>query len=160
MSGSKLTDKQILGFSRWFAFIGAFLAMFMISPYEYAFSAFSHDVTQFFHISTVFLGTVFTINIFLESVFGWPAGWLRDRYGPWLLQLIAAFLVCIGYFAAIFGSPGLLLWVYAIIGGIGAGIVYNNSVTVANKWFPDHRATIAGTISAGFSWGSIPIILL
>ncbi|MFP3161496.1 MAG: MFS transporter [Vulcanisaeta sp.] len=160
MSGSKLTDKQILGFSRWFAFIGAFLAMFMISPYEYAFSAFSHDVTQFFHISTVFLGTVFTINIFLESVFGWPAGWLRDRYGPWLLQLIAAFLVGIGYFAAIFGSPGLLLWVYAIIGGIGAGIVYNNSVTVANKWFPDHRATIAGTISAGFSWGSIPIILL
>jgi len=160
MSGSKLTDKQILGFSRWFAFIGAFLAMFMISPYEYAFSAFSHDVTQFFHISTVFLGTVFIINIFLESVFGWPAGWLRDRYGPWLLQLIAAFLVGIGYFAAIFGSPGLLLWVYAIIGGIGAGIVYNNSVTVANKWFPDHRATIAGTISAGFSWGSIPIILL
>ncbi len=155
-----MTDKQILGFSRWFAFIGAFLAMFMISPYEYAFSAFSHDVTQFFHISTVFLGTVFTINIFLESVFGWPAGWLRDRYGPWLLQLIAAFLVGIGYFAAIFGSPGLLLWVYAIIGGIGAGIVYNNSVTVANKWFPDHRATIAGTISAGFSWGSIPIILL
>ena len=161
MGGSpQLTDKQILGFSRWFAFIGAFLAMFMISPYEYAFSAFSHDVTQFFHISSVFLGTVFTVNIFLESVFGWPAGFVRDRYGPWLLQLIAAFLVGIGYFAAIFGSPSLLLWVYAVIGGIGAGIVYNNSVTVANKWFPDHRATVAGTISAGFSWGSIPIILL
>jgi len=155
-----LTDKQILGFSRWFAFIGAFLAMFMISPYEYAFSAFSHDVIQFFHIGAVFLGTVFTVNIFLESVFGWPAGWVRDKYGPWLLQLIAAFLVGIGYFAAIFGSPTLLLWVYAIIGGVGAGIVYNNSVTVANKWFPDYRATVAGTISAGFSWGSIPIILL
>ena len=93
-------------------------------------------------------------------MFGWPAGFIRDRYGPWLLQLIAAFLVGIGYFAAIFGSPSLLLWVYAIIGGIGAGIVYNNSVTVANKWFPDYRATVAGTISAGFSWGSIPIILL
>ncbi|MGC8607534.1 MAG: MFS transporter [Vulcanisaeta sp.] len=157
---SKLTDKQILGFSRWLAFVGAFLAMFMISPYEYAFSAFSHDVTQFFHISAVFLGTVFTVNVFLESVFGWPAGFVRDRYGPWLLQLIAAFLVGIGYFAAIFGSPALLMWVYAVIGGIGAGIVYNNSVTVANKWFPDHRATVAGTISAGFSWGSIPIILL
>ncbi|WP_252900745.1 hypothetical protein [Vulcanisaeta sp. JCM 14467] len=106
MGGSpQLTDKQILGFSRWFAFIGAFLAMFMISPYEYAFSAFSHDVTQFFHISSVFLGTVFTVNIFLESVFGWPAGFIRDRYGPWLLQLIAAFLVGVGYFAAIFGLP-------------------------------------------------------
>ncbi len=52
------------------------------------------------------------------------------------------------------------MWVYAIIGGVGAGIVYNNSVTVANKWFSDYRATVAGTISAGFSWGSIPIILL
>jgi OFA family oxalate/formate antiporter-like MFS transporter len=50
-----LTDKQILGFSRLFAFIGAFLAMFMISPYEYAFNAFFHDVIQFFHISAVFL---------------------------------------------------------------------------------------------------------
>ncbi|WP_069807591.1 MFS transporter [Vulcanisaeta thermophila] len=157
---SGLTDKQILGFSRWFAFVGAFLAMLVISPYQYAFSAFSHDVTQYFHISAVFLGTVFTVTIFLESVFGWPTGFIRDRFGPWLLQLIAAFLVGIGYFAAIFGSPGLLLWVYAVIGGIGAGIVYNNSVTVANKWFPDYRATTAGLISAGYSWGSIPIILL
>ncbi len=102
--------------------MGAFLAMFMISPYEYAFSAFSHDVTQFFHIGAVFLGTVFTVNVFLESVFGWPAGFVRDRYGPWFLQLIAAFLVGIGYFAAIFGSPALLLWSMRLLVVLGLAL--------------------------------------
>lgn len=32
------TDKQILGFSRWWLFVIAFLAMCVISPYEYAWS--------------------------------------------------------------------------------------------------------------------------
>ena len=33
------TDKEILGYSRWVVFIAAFLAMAVISPYEYAWSS-------------------------------------------------------------------------------------------------------------------------
>ncbi len=47
-----------------------------------------------------------------------------------------------------------LLYVAAIIGGIGAGSVYGTCVGNALKWFPDRRGLAAGATAAGFGAGA------
>ena len=47
-----------------------------------------------------------------------------------------------------------LLYIAAIIGGIGAGSVYGTCVGNALKWFPDRRGLAAGATAAGFGAGA------
>ena len=47
-----------------------------------------------------------------------------------------------------------LLYVGAVVGGVGAGIIYGASVGNALKWFPDRRGLAAGLTAAGFGAGS------
>jgi len=47
----------------------------------------------------------------------------------------------------------LLLYLGAIVGGIGAGAVYGACVGNALKWFPDRRGLAAGITAMGFGAG-------
>src|SRR6185436_12619261 len=47
-----------------------------------------------------------------------------------------------------------LLYLGAVIGGIGAGAVYGACVGNALKWFPDRRGLAAGITAMGFGAGS------
>ena len=48
----------------------------------------------------------------------------------------------------------MLLYIAAILGGIGAGSVYGTCVGNALKWFPDRRGLAAGATAAGFGAGA------
>src|SRR5690242_21961127 len=52
-----------------------------------------------------------------------------------------------------------LLYVAAVIGGIGAGAVYGTCVGNALKWFSDRRGLCAGLTAAGFGAGSALTII-
>ena len=79
---SQLTDKQILGYSRYVVFIAAFLSMAVISPYEYAWSSMSGHIGQIYHWSHTQIGWMFTLFVVFESVGTLPGGILRDKFGP------------------------------------------------------------------------------
>lgn len=152
------SDKQILGYSRWVVFAAAFLAIGVISPYEYAWSSMSGHIGKFYGWSPTQIGWMFTLFVVLESVGTLPGGILRDRFGPRIVTVVAGIIAGVGIFAISLGpsySVVLILW---CLGSFFAGFVYNTAVTTANKWFPDHRGWVTGLIAGAFAWGALPFI--
>ncbi len=154
------TDKDILGYSRWWAFLAAWLAMAIISPYEYAWAAIDKSVGHLYGWDEAQLGLMFTLFIVLQSFGTLPGGMLRDKFGPKIVSIVAGIVAGVGLAACAWGKELsfnviLILW---CIGSFFVGFVYNASVTTCNKWFPDKRALTAGLIAGAFSWGSLPFI--
>ncbi|MBS3781310.1 MAG: OFA family MFS transporter [Candidatus Thermoplasmatota archaeon] len=156
---SEKTDKEILGYSRWIVLIAAFLAMALVSPYEYAWSSISPLVAESNGWSLDQMGLVFTLFVLFQSGASFPTGVLRDRYGPRVLTIVGGTLSGLGLYSLTFGHLPFLTILYGIIGSFGAGMVYSNAVNTGNKWFPDKRGLSTGLIAGAFSWGSIPFIL-
>jgi MFS transporter, OFA family, oxalate/formate antiporter len=152
------SDTEILGYSRWVVFICAFLAMAVISPYEYAWSSMAGHIGKIYGWTGIQIGWMFTLFVVFESIGTIPGGILRDKYGPKWVTAIAGVIAGIGIFATSLGPNYafvLLLW---CIGSLFAGFIYNTAVTTANKWFPDKRGVTAGLIAGAFGWGSLPFI--
>ncbi|VDN10607.1 unnamed protein product [Dibothriocephalus latus] len=50
---------------------------------------------------------------------------------------------------------GPFIVTYCIMFGLGIGLPYSVLMSVASSWFPEHRATIVGIITAGFGCGAL-----
>lgn len=152
------SDREILGYSRWVVFGAAFIAMGVISPFEYAWSSMSAHIGGIYHWSHAQIGLMFTLFVILESFGTLPGGLLRDRFGPRRVTATAGLIAGLGILGTSWGpSYGFVLLIWCI-GSFFAGFVYNTAVTTANKWFPDKRGMTAGLIAGAFSWGSLPFI--
>ena len=81
-------------------------------------------------------------------------GYLVDRFGPRRVVVSAAVLVGAAWMLNSVADSLFLLYLGAVIGGIGAGAVYGTCVGNALKWFPDRRGLAAGLTSMGFGAGS------
>lgn len=132
--------------------------MFVISPYEYAFSSISGPISSYYHWTKPEVTLMFTLFVILESVGTLPGGILIDKYGLRVTTIIGGVFGGVGIFGVAFGPNYSLVLVLWCIGSFFAGFIYNSAVTVANKWFPDRRGVVAGLIAASFSWGSIPFV--
>jgi len=152
------TDREILGYSRWLVLAVAFLAMALISPYEYAWSSINPFFSERFGWELSRIETIFTLFVIFQSGASIPTGVLRDKYGPRLLTMIAGAVAAMGLYALTADSINVILVAFGIIGSFTVGVIYSNAVNTANKWFPDKRGMTAGLIAGAFSWGSIPFI--
>src|SRR5437764_14463486 len=76
------TDREILGYSRYVVLAAAFSAMFIISPFEYAWSSMSGHIGKIYGWSPEQVALMFTLFIIFQSVGMLPGGILRDKYGP------------------------------------------------------------------------------
>jgi len=157
MSGQQ-TDREILGYSRYVVAVAAFFAMFIISPFEYAWSSMSGHLGAIYGWSHQQVAWLFTLFIILQSFGMLPGGILRDKYGPRWTTAISGCLMGVGIFALALGPSYPLVLILWCIGSFFAGFIYNNAVTTGNKWFPDRRGVMTGLIAGAFSWGSLPFI--
>ncbi|EBW7151974.1 OFA family MFS transporter [Citrobacter braakii] len=157
---SNRTDKEILGFSRWWMFVLAFLAMSVISPYEYAWSVIAPHLGDIYGWESTKVSLMFTMFVICQAFGTLPGGILRDKFGPKLVSVIAGIFSGIGLLVCAFGqtfSYGVVLVVWCI-GCFFCGFIYNAAITTCNKWFPDNRNITTGLMSAAFSWGALPFI--
>ncbi len=160
-AGKRVTfpsDRQILGYSRWVVFAAAFLAMGVISPFEYAWSSMSGHIGGLYHWSHEEIGWMFTLFVIFESLGTLPGGILRDKFGPRPVVIIGGLVGGLGIYATSLGPSYRLVLILWCLGSFFAGFIYNAAVTTANKWFPDMRGPVAGLIAGAFSWGSLPFI--
>lgn len=153
-----MTDRQILGYSRYGVAVAAFGIMFIISPFEYAWSSMSAHIGSIYGWSHEQVALMFTLFILCQSVGMFPGGILRDKYGPRWITVGSGLMAAVGISAITLGPNYPLVLILWSIGSFFSGFIYNTAVTTGNKWFPDRRGLMTGLIAGAFSWGSLPFI--
>ncbi len=157
-TGATKTDREILGYSRYVTFAAAFFAMFVISPFEYAWSSMSGHLGALYGWSHEQVALLFTLFVIFQSVGMLPGGMLRDRFGPRWTTALSGIFAGLGIFALSLGPSYPLVAGLWCVGSFFAGFIYNNAVSTGNKWFCDRRGLTTGVIAGAFSWGSLPFI--
>src|SRR4029453_14060845 len=76
------TDREILGYSRYVVLAAAFSAMFIISPFEYAWSSMSGHIGAIYGWSPEQVALMFTRFILFQSGGVLPGGLLPPIIGP------------------------------------------------------------------------------
>ena len=159
-----MTNAPALGASsglrnRWLQLTLGIVAMICIANLQYGWTLFVNPIKDQFHWSTAAIQVTFTTFIFVETWLVPVEGYIIDRFGPNRITMVGGVLVAISWI--IFSHATTLFTFYggAVVGGVGAGIVYGCTVGQALKWFPDRRGLAAGLTAAGFGAGSAVTIV-
>jgi OFA family oxalate/formate antiporter-like MFS transporter len=139
---------------RWWQLTLGVICMSMIANLQYGWTLFVNPIEDKHHWGLPAIQVAFTIFVLVETWLVPFEGYLVDKYGPKLVGVVSGLLV--GSAWVINANAGTLgmLYVGAIVGGVGAGGVYGACVGNALKWFPDRRGLAAGITAMGFGAGS------
>ena len=106
----------------------------------------------------------FSFFVVFESFVQIGTGYLRNRgYLPVRWATIIGGVICgiVGY--------GLLansttIWQaylgYAVLGGIGSGMVYSSCINIVAKWYPERKGFLTGFVNGGWAYGAVPFIIV
>ncbi|MEV6609959.1 MFS transporter [Kutzneria sp. NPDC051319] len=131
------SDRELLGHSRNWVLAAACVAMLVAGAGQYGFGLI---VGGEYWLLAIWVAT--------QAVAVFPLAWLRERLHvrPTLAMIAGAMLTALGDLFA--GA-----WT-AVLGGLGAAIVYGACFGVVAKWFPERR-TCLGLVSGAFAAGSV-----
>jgi OFA family oxalate/formate antiporter-like MFS transporter len=145
--------------NRWVQLLIGILAMICIANLQYGWTLFVNPITDHTGWSRASIQVAFTTFVFVETWLVPVEGYIIDRWGPSRITILGGVLVGISWVMYAFAGSVWTFYVGAVIGGIGAGIVYGCTVGQALKWFPDRRGLAAGLTAAGFGAGSAVTIV-
>jgi OFA family oxalate/formate antiporter-like MFS transporter len=133
--------------------------MSMIANLQYGWTLFVNPIDAKYHWGRAAIQVAFTLFVLTETWLVPIEGYLVDRFGPRIVVVGASSLVAISWVLNAYAHSLALLYLAAVIGGIGAGAVYGTCVGNALKWFPDRRGLATGLTSMGFGAGSALTII-
>jgi OFA family oxalate/formate antiporter-like MFS transporter len=139
---------------RWWQLILGIICMSMIANLQYGWTLFvqpMHDARGW-PLSSIQIA--FTVFVLVETWLVPFEGYLVDRIGPQFVGVAAGLLVALAWVINSVATSLPVLYLGAVVGGIGAGAVYGACVGNALKWFPDKRGLAAGLTAMGFGAGS------
>jgi MFS transporter, OFA family, oxalate/formate antiporter len=139
---------------RWLQLLIGIVCMVMIANLQYGWTLFVSPIDQKFHWGRPAIQVAFTIFIVMQTWLVPFEGYLIDRLGPRVVVCAGGVLVGLAWALNSVADSLAMLYVGAVIGGIGAGAVAGASYGNALKWFPDRRGLAAGLTAAGFGAGS------
>lgn len=145
--------------SRWMQLLFGIICMTMVANLQLGWSPFVDPIDQKFHWGRYAIQWAFTIFVLAQTWLVPLHGYLVDLFGPRIMLSSAGVLVGAAWVLNSYADSLFLLYVAAVIGGVGVGIVYGGSVGNALKWFPDRRGLAAGLTAAGFGAGSALTVL-
>ncbi|MGH3437272.1 MAG: OFA family MFS transporter [Sciscionella sp.] len=157
------TPKQLLGYPRWVVIMAAWFAMCLAGVLEYTWGALSGSLASAHHWGSAPVYWLFSIYIVFESFVQIGTGMLRSKgVLPVRYAVIAGGIVCgiVSYGITAYSSS---IWTaylgYAVLGGIGSGMVYSSCINIVAKWYPDKKGWRTGFVNGGWAYGAVPFIL-
>ncbi len=139
---------------RWWQLLLGVICMTMIANLQYGWTLFVTPIDDKYHWGRAAIQVAFTIFVVVETWLVPIEGYLVDRFGPRIVGVIAGILVAAAWLIYSVADSLALLYLGAVVGGVGAGAVYGACVGNALKWFPDRRGLAAGITAMGFGAGS------
>ena len=147
-----------LGRERWTQLIAGVLCMIMIANLQYGWTLFVHPISAAHGWSVASIQIAFSIFVALETWLTPIEGWIVDRLGaqrgPKLMVAFGGVLIAAGWIVNSKADTLSMLYLGAVLSGIGGGAVYATAVGQAVKWFPDRRGLAVGLTAAGFGAGA------
>ena len=149
------TDKAVaIRLGRWWQLSLGVVCMSMIANLQYGWTLFVNPIHDTRGWSLSAIQVAFTIFVLVETWLVPIEGYLVDRIGPRFVGVAAGILVALSWVINSVAGSLWVLYLGAVVGGIGAGAVYGACVGNALKWFPDRRGLAAGLTAMGFGAGS------
>jgi OFA family oxalate/formate antiporter-like MFS transporter len=147
-----------LGRERLTQLIAGVLCMIMIANLQYGWTLFVHPISVAHGWSVASIQIAFSIFVALETWLTPIEGWIVDRLGaqrgPKLMVAFGGILIAAGWIVNSKADTLSMLYLGAVLSGIGGGAVYATAVGQAVKWFPDRRGLAVGLTAAGFGAGA------
>jgi OFA family oxalate/formate antiporter-like MFS transporter len=142
------------GLRRWWQLFLGVVCMVMIANLQYGWTLFVNPIEDKHHWGIPAIQVAFSIFVLIETWLVPFEGYLVDRFGPSIVGVVSGVLVAAAWVINAYADSLALLYLGAVVGGIGAGGVYGATVGNALKWFPDRRGLAAGITAMGFGAGS------
>jgi MFS transporter, OFA family, oxalate/formate antiporter len=139
---------------RWLQLVMGIVFMAMIANLQYGWTLFVDPIDAKYHWGRPAIQLAFTLFVVTETWLVPVEAWFVDRYGPQIVVMFGGVMIALAWVLNSHADSLVLLYIAAIIAGIGAGAVYGTCVGNALKWFPDRRGLAAGATAAGFGAGA------
>jgi OFA family oxalate/formate antiporter-like MFS transporter len=139
---------------RWMQLAMGIVCMAMIANLQYGWTLFVDPIDAKYHWGRAAIQLAFTLFVVTETWLVPVEAWFVDRYGPSIVVMVGGVMISVAWVLNSYADSLTLLYIAAVIGGIGAGSVYGTCVGNALKWFPDRRGLAAGATAAGFGAGA------
>jgi OFA family oxalate/formate antiporter-like MFS transporter len=139
---------------RWLQLVMGIVCMAMIANLQYGWTLFVDPIDAKYHWGRAAIQLAFTLFVVTETWLVPIEAWFVDKYGPRAVIMFGGLMIALAWILNSYADSLVLLYIAAIIGGIGAGSVYGTCVGNALKWFPDRRGLAAGATAAGFGAGA------
>jgi OFA family oxalate/formate antiporter-like MFS transporter len=130
------------------------VCMACVANLQYGWTLFVNPIDAKYHWGRSAIQVAFTIFVLIETWLIPVEGYLVDRFGPRWVVLAGGLLVAVAWILNAHADSLTLLYLGAVLGGIGTGCVYGTCVGNALKWFPGRRGLAAGITAAGFGAGA------
>lgn len=128
--------------------------MASIANLQYAWTLFVNPMAKQWGWELPAIQGVFAMFILAETWLVPFEAYLIDRFGNRAIVSIGAILIGISWVGSGMATTLQTLYVFYVVGGVGAGAVYGASVGNALKWFPDHRGLAAGCTAGAYGAGT------
>src|SRR5215831_9395279 len=131
------SPQSLTGRPRWVFILVPWIAMMLISTFEYGWG---------------------TAEGTLGQAYGWNLNKLSWLFTAWVI-FEAGIAVAVAFVSlTLSGSPWVAFVGWTVVGGLGAGMIYSSCINTAAKWYPENKGLRTGLINGGFAYGSVPFI--
>jgi len=149
---------RVLASTRWTQLIFCVICMVMIANLQYGWTLFVNPINKAHGWSIASIQFAFAVFIALETwltpIEGWIVDLLGADRGPKIMVGFGGVMVAIGWVINAYADSLTMLYVAAVVSGIGGGGIYATCVGQAVKWFPDRRGLAVGLTAAGYGAGA------